>query len=135
MTPVTSVADGLPMDFTSLVGFRPPGMMEGMVGPGPHLTGRDLMQAIQRDLGLPQEQRSQLMHLLSSPNMAERLVGGAAGGALGLAVARYRKMSGTAQALMSLAGFGLGNIIVNSLAQPGRHTQWNPETGKSRILL
>lgn len=135
MNGVTSIVNDLPQDFAGMVGFRTPGAMEGMVGPGPHLTGRDLMNAIQRDLGLPPEQKTQLLQILNSPHMAEQLIGGAAGGVLGLALARYKKMSGTAQALMSLAGFGLGNIIVNSLAQPGRFTQWNPQTGKSKVLL
>lgn len=135
MNPLTNMAQGLPQDFTGMVGFRTPGAMEGMVGPGPHLTGRDLMQAIQGDLGLPEGDRLNLLRMFNSPNLAEQLLGGVAGGALGWALAKYKKMSGPAQTLMSLAGFGMGNIIVNSLTQPGQFTQWNPDRATNRILL
>ena len=135
MTPLTSIGGGLPQDFRGLVGLRMPDPMEGMIGPGPHLTGRDLAQAIAGDMGLPATQRQGLLQMFNSPNVAEQLLGGVAGGALGLALARFKKLSGPAQVLMSLAGFGLGNIIVNKLTQPGQFTEWNPDGARNRIIL
>jgi hypothetical protein len=123
MQPITSIGMNLPNDFN------------GLVGPGPHFNVNDLRKAIQGDYGISPENKQNLFAILNSPNIAEQLFAGAAGGAIGLAVARYKELSGTAQALMSLAGFGLGNIIMNSLTQPGKFTQWNPETATNRVIL
>jgi hypothetical protein len=123
MEPITSIGMGLPNDFN------------GLIGPGPHLNVNDLRKAIQADYGISPEKKQNLFAILNSPNIAEQLLVGAAGGAIGLAVAKYKEMSGTAQTLMSLAGFGLGNIIMNSLTQPGKFTRWNPETATNRVIL
>lgn len=106
-----------------------------LIGPGPHLTVEGLRKAIEKDIGLPQERKQNLFAILNSPNIAEQLFAGAAGGAVGLAVAKYNELSGTAQTLMSLAGFGLGNIIMNSLTQPGKFTQWDPATARNKVIL
>ena len=123
MNPITTIGMNLPQDF------------QGLIGPGPHLTPEDLKKVIQADFGLSQENKQSLFTILNSPNVAEQLFAGVAGGAIGLAVAKYREMSGTAQTLMSLAGFGLGNIIMNSLTQPGKFTQWDPATARNKVLL
>lgn len=123
MNSVTSIGMNMPSDFM------------GLVGPGPHLTVEGLRQAIEKDLGLPQDRKQSLFAILNSPNIAEQLFAGAAGGAVGLAVAKYNEMSGTAQTLMSLAGFGLGNIIMNSLTPKSKFTQWDSQTARNRVIL
>lgn len=123
MNRITDMGNELPDDITSLFGT------------GPVLEGKDLTHFIRSDYGMPQSSKMNLLTIMNSPNMAEQLIAGAGGAALGMAVARYKKMSGTAQALMSLAGFGLGNIIMNSLTQPGKFTSWNAETAKNRIFV
>ena len=119
----TGMAEQLPGDITSLF------------GPGPVVEGRDLAKFIRSDYGMPHESKVNLLAIMNSPNMAEQVIAGAGGAALGYAVSKYKNMSGTAQALMSLAGFGLGNIIMNSLTQPGKFTSWNSETAKNRVFI
>lgn len=137
MTPVTSIGGGLPIDIRKMIGppAELPADFKSLIGTGPTLATEDLRKAIQNDFGLSNDNKSNLFAILNSPNVAEQLLAGAAGGAIGLALARYKEMSGTAQTLMSLAGFGLGNIIMNSLTQPGKFTQWNPETATNRVKL
>jgi hypothetical protein len=105
------------------------------MGVGPHLMPEDLARYIQNDHGLHPEDRARLLRLLETPDTGAYLLTGATGAGIALAVARWRGMSPASQTLMSLAGFGLGNIILNKLGTPGRHADWNAATGKNTIHL
>ncbi len=107
----------------------------GLAGVGPTLLPEDLAKYIRADQGLNAQTRAHLLTIINTPDIAGHLLTGATGAAIALAVARWRKMSGSSQVLMGLAGFGLGNIILNKLSSQGKHTMWNPENGKNRILL
>ena len=112
-----------------------PGMdLDGLIGPGGTLLPEDIAKYVRNDHGLHPDQRFQVLQMLNTPDVASHLLVGATGAALALAVARYRKMSGTSQVLMSLAGFGLGNIILNKLTPPPKYTQWDQDTGTMKIL-
>jgi hypothetical protein len=106
-----------------------------LIGTGPVFTPKDLRHAIENDPGLSNERKINLFTILNSPNIAEQLLAGASGAAVGVALAKYKKLSNTAQTLMGLAGFGLGNIIMNSLTQPGKFTSWDPNTATAKVLL
>jgi hypothetical protein len=80
-------------------------------------------------------QKQHLLNLLNNPNVEERLLAGAAGAALSYALARYMGMSGTSRLLMSLAGFGAGNILLGALTPEPKHTRWNPERATNHIIL
>jgi hypothetical protein len=107
----------------------------GLLGPDLPLLPEDLQRYVHQDLGLSQKDRAAVLRMLNTPDIMGNLAVGASGAALALAVARWKKMPPTGQALMSLAGFGLGNIILNKLSTPGRNAEWNPERGTNRILL
>ena len=112
-----------------------PGMdLDGLIGAGGTLLPEDIAKYVRNDHGLHPDQRFQVLQMLNTPDVASHLLVGATGAALALAVARYRKMSGTSQVLMSLAGFGLGNIILNKLTPPPKYTQWDQDTGTMKIL-
>jgi len=104
-------------------------------GVGRTLTPEDLKKYITKDpsLGLPQ--KTELLRMLDAPNVEEHLLAGATGAAIGLVLARYKKMSPSSQVLMSLAGFGIGNIILNTLTSPPKHTWWNSERSTNNIKL
>jgi hypothetical protein len=123
------------MNYATSIGDQFSNDLSYLIGPGPVVGPKDLAHLIRQDYGMPHESKINLLTMLNSPNMADQLIAGAGGAALGLAVARYKKLSGTAQTLMSLAGFGLGNIIMSSLTQPGKFTGWNPETAKNRVFV
>jgi hypothetical protein len=93
-----------------------------------------LSKFIQQDHGLDKHKKQSLLTMLDSPEWFDHLVVGAAGAALAKTVASYADMSPPAQTLMSLAGFGVGNIIYNNYHQ-NQFTEYNQESGKARIIL
>jgi len=105
-----------------------------LIGPGETMLPADLAKYIKADHALSQDQKTHILRMLNSPDVASHLLAGTAGAALALAVARWKKMSGTSQVLMSLAGFGLGNIILNKLMGPSKFTRWDPDTGTVTVL-
>jgi hypothetical protein len=110
-----------------------PGISQ-LIGPGGNLLPADLQKYINADHGLAPDQRVHLLRMLNSPDLAGHIFAGVTGAAIALAVARWKKMSGTSQVLMSLAGFGLGNIILNKLEGHPKYTSWNPDTATATIL-
>ena len=105
-----------------------------MIGPGANMLPEDLAHFIRNDQGLHPDQRTHVLQLLNTPDLGGHILAGATGAALALSVARYKKLSGTSQVLMSLAGFGLGNIILNKLTPPPKHTAWDRNTGTLTVL-
>lgn len=102
---------------------------------GPSLTAENIKHLIRKDIGLDPQEKTSLMAMLNTPNALENLLAGAGGAAISLAIAKYAKMSATSQALMSLAGFGVGNIILNAVRPDSKHTQWNAERATNTIKL
>ncbi len=72
--------------------------------------------------------------MLASPEAFDHIVSGAAGMVIARALAKYSEMSAPARTLLSLAGFGLGNIMYNYINER-KHTTFDASTGKSKILL
>ena len=93
-----------------------------------------LMRLIKQDKGLPEHKKKSILEMLASPEAFDHLLAGAAGFAIARAVSKYSELSAPARTLLSLAGFGLGNIMYNHLNQR-KHTTFDPATGKSKILL
>jgi hypothetical protein len=89
---------------------------------------------VAHDHGLALRKKNSLLTILDSPEWVDHLFVGAAGAAISKATASYLGMSKPAQTLMSLAGFGLGNVIYNQLHE-NKHTSYNQETGRSRIYM
>jgi hypothetical protein len=94
----------------------------------------DLAKFIRQDEGLHPAQRANVLQMLNTPDIATHVLTGITGAGIALAVARWRKMSPTSQVLMSLAGFGLGNIILNKLTPPPKFTSWNSSGGTVTVL-
>lgn len=99
-----------------------------------HIQPQLISHYVQNDHGLAQHKKNSLLNVLNNPEWVDHLVVGAAGAAISKAVASYAEMSKPAQTLMSLAGFGVGNIIYNHLHER-KHTSYDPETGLSRIHM
>jgi hypothetical protein len=93
-----------------------------------------LTKFIRQDHGLDGRKKQSLLTMLDSPEWFDHLVVGAAGAALAKTVASYAELSPPAQTLMSLAGFGVGNIIYNTY-HTKKFTSYNQDTGKVRIKL
>jgi hypothetical protein len=97
-------------------------------------TDRMIKQFIQQDHGLEQHKKQSLLTMLNSTEAFDHLLAGAAGMLVSKAIANYADMSPPARTLLSLAGFGVGNIIYNTL-QSDKFTTYNPETGVARIKI
>jgi hypothetical protein len=89
---------------------------------------------IHQDHGLDQNKKQSLLTMLNSPEAMDHLLAGAAGAVLAKTVASYAEMSKPAQVLMSLAGFGLGNVVYNAF-QENKFSSYDKDTAKSRINL
>jgi hypothetical protein len=104
------------------------------MGPVVPTQAATLIRLIKQDNGIPEHKKKSLLEMLNSPEAFDHLMAGAAGMIIARAAANYSKLSSPAKTLLSLAGFGLGNIIYNHVSQR-KHTSFDPHTGKSRILL
>ena len=109
------------------------------VSNGLNLFGEDVLQHpskifkfIKEDQGLDDHKKKNLFHMLNSPEAADQLLAGAAGAALAHAAASYAKVSKPGRLLLSLAGFGLGNIMYSTL-QERKFTDYDPRTGISTV--
>ena len=104
----------------------------GMEGPGAGLANlrdpRKLLSIIKNDHGLEHPKKRSLMTMLNSPEMFDHLFVGVTGMAVAKAVSSYSNMSKPAQTLLSLAGFGIGNIIYNTLNE-NKFTSHDKRTG------
>jgi hypothetical protein len=89
---------------------------------------------IHQDHGLDHRQKRSLLELLNTPEAFDHLMAGAAGAMIAKAASSYANLSKPAQTLLSLAGFGIGNIIYNSLNEQ-KFATYDPHTGKAKIKL
>ena len=86
------------------------------------------------DHGIDLPKKNSILTMLNSPEWVDHLLVGAAGAAITKAVSSYAGLSKPAQVLLSLAGFGVGNMIYNHFKE-NKHTSYDPESGLSRIHM
>ncbi len=108
----------------------------GMEEPGAGLAAlrdpKSLLKMVRNDHGLDQPKKKSLMTMLNSPEAFDHVFVGVTGMAVAKAVAKYSNMSKPAQTLISLAGYGIGNIIYNTLNEK-KFTSYDKSTGISTI--
>lgn len=97
---------------------------------GPDLIDNptSIFHLVAQDHGLEKNKKRSLLHILNSPEVFDHLLAGAAGVVIAKAISSYSEMSKPARTLLSLAGFGIGNIIYNTLNERKFTTQ-DPHTG------
>ena len=101
---------------------------------GAEATPSTILRLVEQDHSLNKPKKQSLLTMLNSPEAFDHVLAGAAGMVITRAAAKYADLSKPARTLLSLAGFGIGNIIYNHLNER-KHTTYDPHTGKSRILL
>ena len=94
----------------------------------------DLLHLVEQDHGMDPHKKTTLLALLRQPGLIERLLMGAAGAVIARMLASYTGMSKPARSLLSLAGFGIGNILYDNLHKKN-FVEHDSETGESRIKL
>lgn len=98
----------------------------------PLLNPKRIMQLVKQDHALSSPEKKSLFTMLNSPEAFDHLLVGATGMAVAKAVAHFSKMSKPAQTLMSLAGYGIGNILYNTISEK-KHTSFDKTTGIATI--
>jgi hypothetical protein len=98
------------------------------------VTPNVFKHVVMHDHGIDLNKKNSLLTMLDSPEWVDHLLAGAAGAALSKATSSYLGMSKPAQTLMSLAGFGLGNIMYNQFKE-NKFTTFDPESGLSKIRM
>lgn len=93
-----------------------------------------LLKMINQDKGLNMQKKNSLLTMLQSPEAFDNVMAGTAGFILTRMLSSYSNMSPTARTLLSLAGFGMGNIIYNAVHER-KYTEFDPATGRARIKL
>lgn len=91
-----------------------------------------LHSLVSQDHGLETHQKKHLTSLLNSPEYIEHLLAGTTGAMLVHSIKQYANLPKPAQTLLSLAGFGIGNIIYNQLHED-KFSEYDAHSGKSRI--
>ena len=92
------------------------------------ITPSVLKKLVHNDLGLAPHQKKSLFTVVNSPEVVEHMLAGTAGAALAVTISKYMDTSKTTRALLGLAGFGIGNILYNTL-QERKFTEYDPDTG------
>ncbi len=91
-----------------------------------------ILKLVKGDHGLAADKKQHLLTMLNSPEAFNHVMAGLAGMLIAKAAGSYSTMSKPARTLLSLAGFGLGNIIYNTMHER-KFTTYDPHTGISRI--
>lgn len=91
-----------------------------------------ILHLVQQDHGLSSNKKKDLTAILNSPEAFDHILSGVVGMAVGRAIAHYSSMSKPARTLLSLAGFGIGNIIYNTL-QDNKFSTYDKKTGISTL--
>jgi hypothetical protein len=93
-----------------------------------------LTRLVKQDHGLEDEKKQSLFAVFNKPEVLDTLLVGAAGAALTHAVASYMQVPTPARTLLSLAGFGIGNIIYNTLSER-KFTTYDSNRGTVRMKI
>jgi hypothetical protein len=91
-----------------------------------------LLKLVKQDHGLTVPKKKHLLAMLNTPEAFDHIMVGLTGMMIAKAAGSYAQLSKPARTLLSLAGFGIGNIIYNTL-QERKFTTYDPNTGISRI--
>jgi hypothetical protein len=87
---------------------------------------------VNQDHGISERKKSSIFQILNSPEAFDNLMAGAAGFALTRAITSYSELSKPARTLLSLAGFGAGSIIYNTMKERN-FTDYDPHTGTMQV--
>lgn len=109
--------------------------MTDVVGSGVALNNpQAILRLVHQDHGLPEHKKRSLSEILNSPEAFDHIMVGVTGALIAKAAGHYAEISKPARTLLSLAGFGIGNILYNTLHER-KFTEYNRDTGVSKILM
>jgi len=83
----------------------------------PEIT-QQLISIIKSDHTLGQDDKNLLINKLQSPSEVSKLLAGISGASFALLLARFLHMGKTTQVIMTLAGFGIGRLLLERIEKP-----------------
>ena len=103
-------------------------------GPGILTNPQAILRLVQQDHGLPEHKKRSLSDILNSPEAFDHVMVGVTGMLIAQAAGHYANISKPARTLLSLAGFGIGNILYNTLHER-KFTDYDKSTGIAKIRM
>lgn len=95
------------------------------------LTSEDkaaILKSISIDPHLSPSERNGLIRAITTEDSHWRkLIGGLAGGATALAISKFLKLGSISQALVTLAGFGVGRYLLDNSDDSGKFMEYNKQ--------
>lgn len=90
---------------------------------------RRLLESIHQDPTIQHTDKSHLLQVFSHPDGLATLAVAGSGALLANSISKYLNLDRTTQFLLSLAGFGIGSILVNKIRGDNVYTDYDPKTG------
>lgn len=81
---------------------------------GADISLPELVSAVQMDATIPSDKKQTLIDFIHMPNFLGYLKGGVFGAGVAYAVAKFLGMSKRTQLLLTIAGFGIGKLLLDT---------------------
>jgi hypothetical protein len=94
-----------------------------------------LSKVINHDHGIDETKKKSLLAMIDHPDTFNRLASGGLGVALVRSTSAFEKLSKPVQILVSLAGFGVGRALYDTLSSPDKFSSYNSSTGATKIKI
>lgn len=90
-------------------------------------TRQQLILIVQQDPTLSTEEKAEILEKIADEQFYTKLIHGVTGATIGLVVGKFFKMSKPAQALLTIAGFGIGRYLLEETRKSDKFLQYNKE--------
>ncbi len=89
---------------------------------------QELLKAVNADTELEDNEKDELENYLRQQDNINKMIAGALGTGIAVLLGQYLKLSSTSKILLSLAGYGIGNIIYKSWKKKRRYMNFDDKT-------
>jgi hypothetical protein len=97
------------------------------------ITKQKILLAVQRDPTLDPEEKVRIAENLNDAMFYNKIVKPGLTTGAGFAIAKFFELSKPAQALITLAGYGIGRYLLDESDKHDKFLQYNKETGNYKI--
>lgn len=94
---------------------------------------KQLITTIQQDPTLTSEEKAEIITKLSDETFSKKLIHEITGAGIGFAISKFFKLSKPAQALLTLAGFGIGRYLLEETRKHDRFLQYDDKLKTYKI--
>lgn len=97
------------------------------------MTKPQLLLAVSQDPTLSKTEKAEIVTKLGNEEFLQEILHGAAGAGTALVIAKYFNLSKPAQALITLAGFGVGRYLLDESRKHDRFLQYDDKLKTYKI--